>query len=520
VLRTSRGFSLLELVLVIIIIGVLTAIGVRSLNSSLENRKFLGTKQEMEVIRTAIVGDPTLRESGTRTYFGYVGDVGDTPPNLDALRTAPAGLEAIWDGPYIEIDYQEDADAFKYDAWGNAYTVNFDATDDPPTIVSSSGTPSDASDDFTINIANSRAAIIGNIVEVRIFDAEGVVLTTSEIPAANVTIGYAGAENASSWVSGEQVYKFSSVPIGNREIDIDASSLGVTRTVPVSVDLGDSTRMTVTLDPNYGELQLTSGDGLDPPNQSSTGVIEFSIGNTGTPVFDIIRMTVEWESAADGDCWNGHTPYLGSLDDGTTTFWTWNSGGRTARVGAGSDIVLDNALTIGSNADVTLNLTYADDVSGGSVLNMAGTVFTLTFDPTKGPTQSVTFEMDRSCTAPDLSYGAGPTPAGTPPEQVNLTVSNDGSLNARIKAMTVIGWTGGDANYLTGISIGSTGWSGTRSAGDICYLNNIADLASGNTAFSLTFDDDMTASATGGAVSFVEVKFTYTDNSTQTVVFN
>ena len=498
----------------IIIIGILTAIGVRSMNNSLENRKFLGTKQEMEVIRTAIVGDPDLKEGGVRTYFGYVGDVGALPANLDALRSNPG--VAGWDGPYLEFDFQEDLDAFKRDAWGELYSDHA-STD----LAGSSGDPMIGSPggSFTLKIGD-KDGILNNVIEIRIFDKNGVVLTPTEIPASNVSITVASTTYQSEWWAAEQVYKFSDnhgstengIPIGNREIDIDASSLGVQRTVPVSINLGDSTRKQITLDPNYGTLQLTG----DAPAETSpgSGVIEMTLLNGGTPPYNITRVNVDWESGGNGNCWNGRTPYLGYLDDNTTPeYWDYSESG-SARRGAGSDISLDNMLTVAGTESITLYLRYSADQTNAVAINMTGTVFTLEFDPTKGPTQTVTFELNRNCSEPSLSAsGTWAVNAGNS-NYVDVTVNNSGSLGARVNAMTVE-WGGVTGALVTGIVSGATTWwSGTgRANGDKIYLNDIYTLANGNTNLQYQFDNDMSA------ISSLEVKYHFADGSQQTVVF-
>ncbi|MCF7805797.1 MAG: type II secretion system protein GspG [Candidatus Marinimicrobia bacterium] len=514
-LQAENGFSLLELVLVIIIIGILTAVGVRSLNRSLDNRKFLGTQQEMQVIRTAIVGDPDLRDGGVRTYFGYVGDMGKLPDTLGQLvenyENSPN-----WGGPYLEIDFADDPNSYKYDAYGERYEYYPDPPDrTTPYIYSPGG-------NFSINIASSRDAILNNTVEVRLFDQNGVVIIPSEVPASNISIP--GVPDP-SWVSADKLYKFNNnVPIGNREIDIDASSLGITKTEPVSVDLNDDIRMNITLEPNYGELQLS---GTAPTtqwaNSSDPEIVSFTVSNTGVPPYIIERMTVNWSSSANGDCWNGETPYLGSvqLSGGSTEYWDWdNPPDRTSRVGSGSQIVLDNTITIDStNSPFTLEMHFADDIgSGGGELNMSGTTFEVELDPMKGPTQRITFDIARSCSAPNISRIGTYSVTGS---NIAVTIDNEGTLGARINAMTVT-WSGGSGNLLQQI-VNTTGSTNVtyynddgRASGDKVYLNNTYLLpGSPNQNFQFQFNNDMTSPV----VTAFQVKFHFTDGSAQTVVF-
>ncbi|MEA2031894.1 MAG: type II secretion system protein, partial [candidate division Zixibacteria bacterium] len=86
--------------LVIIIIGILSTVALRSVNTITDTAKIEETKQELEALSFAIAGNPDIQNNGIRTDFGYVGDVGSLPPNLDALFSNP-GSYATWNGPYI-----------------------------------------------------------------------------------------------------------------------------------------------------------------------------------------------------------------------------------------------------------------------------------------------------------------------------------------------------------------------------------------------------------------------------------
>jgi prepilin-type N-terminal cleavage/methylation domain-containing protein len=85
----NRGFSLIELLIVIVVLGIMAAAAVKSMTGSVEHRRHNETEREMEMLARAIVGDPNLTQNGRRCDFGYVGDVGAFPPNLGSPRTAP-----------------------------------------------------------------------------------------------------------------------------------------------------------------------------------------------------------------------------------------------------------------------------------------------------------------------------------------------------------------------------------------------------------------------------------------------
>ena len=85
--RASAGFSLIELLVMIVIVGILAAIAMQSMLGVVVDTRQVKTEREMEMLARAIVGDPNELQAGRRADFGYVGDVGAFPPDLEALRT-------------------------------------------------------------------------------------------------------------------------------------------------------------------------------------------------------------------------------------------------------------------------------------------------------------------------------------------------------------------------------------------------------------------------------------------------
>jgi len=123
--RSQKGYTLIEMVLVLVIIATIATVGLKSLTAVHQTSRFEETRQELDRLAAAIVGDPSFVSGGSRTDFGYVGDVGSLPPNLDALVTNPGGY-ATWDGPYLGDDFSTDGSSstFKIDAWGAAYSYS------------------------------------------------------------------------------------------------------------------------------------------------------------------------------------------------------------------------------------------------------------------------------------------------------------------------------------------------------------------------------------------------------------
>lgn len=121
-MKDAKGFTLIEMVVVLIITAVLAGVIVPLGFRHLEVKREDATKEEMVELHRAIVGYPKLGN------FRYVGDMGALPSSLDDLVTNPGstaygtqtnGVLMGWNGPYINMG--EDSDDYKTDAWGTAY---------------------------------------------------------------------------------------------------------------------------------------------------------------------------------------------------------------------------------------------------------------------------------------------------------------------------------------------------------------------------------------------------------------
>ena len=56
----SRGFTMIELVMVIIVIGIITAVATVKMLPSIEGSKYEATKSEMQALAFAIAGNPDV----------------------------------------------------------------------------------------------------------------------------------------------------------------------------------------------------------------------------------------------------------------------------------------------------------------------------------------------------------------------------------------------------------------------------------------------------------------------------
>jgi len=214
-MRLQRAFTLMELLVVLLIIGILSTVALRTIDATRDRGLFDQTAKELNELVQAMTGNPALSYDGRRVDFGFYGDMGRLPNDPRELVTNTTG-DTNWHGPYIRRGLAGDSLGYLYDAWGDVYTY-------------SSGTISSLGNGkypMTVSVADS--------MQLRHNTISGTVTDRDNSPPADTTMRIAlytssDTGNAQVHVSTSGSYTIRNVPIGTHRL---ASYWGA----PVAVD--------------------------------------------------------------------------------------------------------------------------------------------------------------------------------------------------------------------------------------------------------------------------------------------
>ncbi len=370
------GFTLIEVILTIVIMGILVATTMRTLKPVAETARIEQTKQEMNELQTAILGDAALENHGVRTDFGYVGDVGSLPPDLSALASNPGGY-ATWRGPYIRSGFTGAANEYLRDAWNGDY-VYAGGVD-----ITSVGSGSS----ITKKLANSSDDLLINRVSGVVMDRHGVPPGPVFFDSVGVSLVIpdgAGAFTTRSAIPDAGGYfTFDSIPVGNHDIHVVFLPNSDTLSRFVSVIPRSSVNTNYALDSNYfsgggmgGGIEfVTDSDTLLNPNCFK---LVFQIQNNLS-----VPVTISWMKLT----WPAPEAYYRTVD--------WNSTLVRSGSGLGSgdtaDFYAPMTIAVGETVLFTVDLFKSNPAGTGSPVDMTGADFTV--ELSDGTTFSFTADL-------------------------------------------------------------------------------------------------------------------------------
>lgn len=119
-----KGFTLIELILVIVILGIIAAVAIPRMGDFTESSRQSATLSELQTLKRAIVGNPSVVAGGRYIDVGFEGHLGHPPASLGELGRMPDSLAVYnkftrigWNGPYLDTS----GGKFLTDAWKTDY---------------------------------------------------------------------------------------------------------------------------------------------------------------------------------------------------------------------------------------------------------------------------------------------------------------------------------------------------------------------------------------------------------------
>ncbi|HDQ99472.1 MAG TPA: prepilin-type N-terminal cleavage/methylation domain-containing protein [candidate division WOR-3 bacterium] len=217
--RISRGVTLLELLVVMMVLSLILTAAVKTWDVTLERSRFETTRRKLNQISEVIVGNPDYIVSGNRVDFGYVGDVGALPQVLDDLVRRPVGFpeSGTWRGPYIRSTFSESPTGYRTDGWGDSLIYNTDSL-----FLRSYGGRGLVEQDrwLTRTLGYTRDALLNNTVSGVVLDVRGIPPPNEIFNGVDVRVEFSGPQGGLMqdfpvFLLNDGQFEITNVPQGN-----------------------------------------------------------------------------------------------------------------------------------------------------------------------------------------------------------------------------------------------------------------------------------------------------------------
>ncbi len=307
-LHNHSGYSLFELVVVMIVISILLTVSMNYMGNSVDSSKTEETKEELNQLAQSIAGNDALISGSHRTDYGYIGDIGALPSSLNDLVTNPGF--ATWNGPYLNDDFYASSGAleseFSIDGWGKAYSYSGSAA----TISSTGGTTT-----ITKKIANSVDDLLYNTVSFNIIDLDLCPPGTIDKDSVQFRFTYPNGlgiyQTDSKFPTAGGFVSFDSIPIGQQSLSVFELKNNDTLTRKIYVNQNSSFHADIQFPKSLwcDTTALAGGSGIETLRPNGTGSLSALTTNCAN------NWQCVDEAVSDDD---------GTYNSGSSNFWQYD----------------------------------------------------------------------------------------------------------------------------------------------------------------------------------------------------
>ena len=377
----------MEVIIMIAIIAVIMATGMKANQNVQLREKFENTIVEMQMLKRAIVGNPLLRTNGIRNDFGYVGEMGRLPASLSEVMSQSSQsavnynstlhLSTGWAGPYLQETFTNYTSNPLTDEFDNSY--EWDPTELPnggdtisAKIISRgadkavSGTGIDA--DITIEIF--KREWIGNITA-KAFDSAGKKLKQATVKLYHPN-GSGGISTKTKITNGKGIFSFSDIPFGPRSLSFTPKGGAEAPPRQIRIDAAAKTLPDIN---NIGSILLAGSTVSGPSNNFVNVDLTNNLGQDVT--------LIDWKAVYTG------VTFYDLFNIGGSGHWA----SSTPKAGSGdilSAIATFTSYNFVNSSTIIFQMRAFQDGSGTNV-NMSGTPFTVTLYLLSGATYEISF---------------------------------------------------------------------------------------------------------------------------------